>query len=111
MNGPMDIPTVEQLIADPAKVASLPPEAAQALLIGLTSLQPLLIQRALIWQQNGHREDDLLTVPEVAKRLRVSDYRAYQLVRQGEIKKTAIGKNSIRVKLSDLTYYLAKKGG
>jgi excisionase family DNA binding protein len=51
-----------------------------------------------------------LTIPEVAKRLKVSEYRAYELVRQGEIKKTPLGEKSVRVKPSDLAAYLAKQG-
>jgi hypothetical protein len=42
----MTPPSLDQLIQDLAKAAILPPEIAQALLIGLASLQPLLVQRA-----------------------------------------------------------------
>ena len=48
MNGPVDIPTLDSLMANPGQAAQLPPGAAQMLLIGLASLQPLLIQRALM---------------------------------------------------------------
>ena len=47
--------------------------------------------KALAWgrlhaaPRNGQVEGELLTVPEVAQRLKVSKYRAYELVRQGEI--------------------------
>ena len=43
----MTPPSLDQLIQDPAKAAILSPKIAQALLIGLASLQPLLVQRAL----------------------------------------------------------------
>ncbi|NOU09373.1 MAG: helix-turn-helix domain-containing protein [Nitrospira sp.] len=58
----------------------------------------------------GQAEDGLLTIPEVAKRLKVSEYRAYELARQGVLKSVRLGK-SVRVKPEDLTYYLAQQGG
>ena len=54
MNGtPLtEVPNLDSLMADPRKAATLPPETAQALLIGLASIQPLLIQRALMMGAN-----------------------------------------------------------
>jgi excisionase family DNA binding protein len=106
-----EIPTLDQLLADPAKAVTLPPEMAQTLLIGLVSLQPVLIQRALISSLKGRQEDELLTMRDLARRLKVSEYRAYELVRQGEIKKTSVGGKSVRVSASDLAAYLAKQRG
>ncbi len=53
--------------------------------------------------------EELLTMPEVAKRLKVSDYRAYELARQGVLKTVRLGK-SVRVKPSDLAEYVAQQG-
>lgn len=48
MNGTLaDIPTMDQVIAEPSRAATLPPEVAQAFLIGFASVHPLLIVQAL----------------------------------------------------------------
>lgn len=104
----VEIPTLDSLMADPGKAATLPPQAAQALLIGLASIHPLLIQRALMGPRNG-QEDLLLTIPQVAERLKISDYRAYELARQGVLKSVRLGK-LVRVKSSAVAEYLAKQG-
>ena len=102
--------SLDALVADPAKVAKLSPEKAQALLIGLASVQPVLLQRALSGLSNGHEEEDLLlTIPQVAKRLKVSDYRAYELARQGILKSVRFGK-SVRVKPSAIDEYVSQHG-
>lgn len=106
----MTPPSLDQLIQDPAKAAILPPEIAQALLIGLASLQPLLVQRALMGSSDKVGEEDLLTIDQVATRLKLSQYRAYELCRQGELKAIRLGK-SVRVKPSDLQAYVAQHGG
>ena len=46
---------------------------------------------------------------EVAKRLKVSDYRAYELARQGTLKSVRLGK-SVRVKPSAVDDYLLGHG-
>jgi excisionase family DNA binding protein len=102
--------SLDALVADPAKAATLPPETAQALLIGLASIHPVLLQRALAGLRNGHEEDLLLTIPQVAKQLKVSDYRAYELARQGSLQSVRFGK-SVRVKPSAVAEYLAQHGG
>ena len=58
MNGkPLtEAPTLDELVSNPGLAATLPPEAAQALLIGLVSLQPVLIQRALMRPQHDQGE-------------------------------------------------------
>ena len=105
----VEIPTLDSLMANPGKAATLPPEAAQALLIGLVSLQPLLIQRALMGLQN-EQTDLLLTIPQVAERLKISDYRAYELARQGVLKSVRLGKKSVRVSPAAVLEYLAQQG-
>lgn len=110
MNGkPVEIPSLDALIADPAKAVTLPPNAAQTLLIGLASIQALLIQRAMMGIQNRQEDSGLLTIKDVAQKLKVSEYRAYELARQGTLKSIRLGK-SVRVKPSDLAEYLAKPG-
>ena len=106
----MTPPSLDQLIQDPAKAAILPPEIAQALLIGLASIQPLLVQRALMGSSDKVGEEDLLTIDQVATRLKLSQYRAYELCRHGELKAIRLGK-SVRGKPSDLHAYVAQHGG
>ena len=106
----MTLPSLEQLIQDPAKAAILPPEIAQILLIGLASIQPLLVQRALMGSFAKAGEEDLLTIDQVATRLKLSQYRAYELCRQGELRAIRLGK-SVRVKPSDLQAYVVEHGG
>lgn len=98
-------PSLDELTTNPSRVANLPQEAAQLLLIQLASIHSLLIQRALMATQKGQADLELLTVPEVAKLLKISEYKTYDLIRHGEIKKTSIG-DSVRVKPSDLAAYI-----
>ena len=105
-----DAPTPVSFI-DPGTVAALTPEAAQALLIQLAALQPLLIQKALTGTHNGDMAGDLLTVPEVAQRLKLSPYRVYELIRQGHLKRTQLGKKSVRIRPADLAAFVAEQGG
>jgi excisionase family DNA binding protein len=105
----VEIPSLDSLMADPAKVGTLQPEVAQALLIGLVSLQPLLMQRALMGAQSRQEKDLLLTVPDVAKQLQLSSYRVYELVRQGALKSVHLGK-SVRVRPAAVDEYLAQQG-
>lgn len=109
MNGLANSPTIDELLTNPAKAASLPPATAQALLITLAAIQPLLIQRALMGNQNEHADKELLTVPEAAERLKLSAYRVYELIREGHLKRIPIGK-AVRVKVSDLNEFIAKQG-
>src|SRR5688572_30173205 len=46
MNGPVPIPTLDELVKDPVKVTSLPPEAARTVLCGLAGLLPVLIAQS-----------------------------------------------------------------
>ena len=55
-------------------------------------------------------EDGLLKIPEVAKRLQVSKYRAYELCRRGILKSVHLD-NSVRVKPADLAAYITAAGG
>jgi excisionase family DNA binding protein len=99
--------SLDALLADPAKAVMLPSKRAQGLLIELASLQAVLLQRALSRPSNDMEEELLLTIPEVAKRLKVSDYKAYELARQGNLKCVRLGK-SVRVKPSAIDDYLSR---
>jgi excisionase family DNA binding protein len=101
--------SLDALLADPAKAVMVPPKRAQGLLIELASLQAVLLQRALSPSFDCQEEELLLTIPEVAKRLKVSDYRAYELARQGILKSVRLGK-SVRVKASAINEYLSMHG-
>lgn len=101
--------SLDALVADPASAATLPPETAQALLIALASIHSVLLHRALTTSRNERQEDVLLTIPQVAKRLKVSDYRAYELARQGILKSVRLGK-SVRVKPSAVDEYVSQHG-
>jgi hypothetical protein len=80
----VEIPTLDDLMANPGKAATLPPEVAQALLIGLVSIQPLLIQRALMGSgpQPAGPPERFLTVSEVAAQFGVSERWLYRHKRQ-----------------------------
>ena len=54
-------------------------------------------------------DPDLLTIPEVAKRLNISSYRAYELARQGILETIRLGR-SVRVKPSAVVEYLSRHG-
>ena len=63
-------------------------------------------ERVTTTNPNNH---DLLTVPEVAKRLSISNYRAYELARQGILESVRLGR-SVRVKPSAVADYLSQHG-
>jgi excisionase family DNA binding protein len=91
-------------------VQEMPLSDLPAVLGHLEKLKVVAWSRMLTGPQNGQGDDELLTVPEVATRLKVSKDRAYELVHRGDIKKTPIGTRSVRVKPSDLAAYLARQG-
>lgn len=107
--GPVEVPSLDELLANPGKTSTLSPEAAQAFLIGLASIHPILIQRALMGTLNGQGDSGLLTIKDVAQRLKVSEYRVYELARQGALKSVRLGK-SVRVTPADLGAYIAQQG-
>jgi predicted DNA-binding transcriptional regulator AlpA len=78
VNGkPVEVPTVDQLIADPSKVQDLPVQIVQHVLIQLTALLPLLVARS----QNASDkspEDRLLSIEEAAAILGMSKDRLYR---------------------------------
>jgi excisionase family DNA binding protein len=54
---------------------------------------------------------DLLTVPDVARELKVSRGLAYRLVREGEIPAVRISEANIRVRRADLVAYVEGRCG
>ncbi len=66
MNGPVQIPTLDELLQDPVKAASLPPEAARTVLCGLAGLLPVLIAQSSRGIDKPHVEDRLLAIDEAA---------------------------------------------
>lgn len=108
-NEPVEVPSLDALASDLSLINTLPPETAKALCLGLLVLEKALMMRALMGASNGQVEGELLTIPEVAKRLKVSEYRAYELARQGVLKSVRLGK-SVRVKPEDLAAYVAEQG-
>ncbi len=56
--------------------------------------------------------DELLTVEEVARRLKVSQKRVYKLIQSGELEATNIGgagRNIYRISLADFNHYLQSR--
>ena len=97
------LPTLEEAVVT-VPLAELP-----ALLGTLERVKALGWGRMLAGPHNGQQDSGLLTTKDVAQRLKISGYRAYELVRQGEIKKTSVGEKSVRVNPSDLAAYLTKQ--
>lgn len=83
----INVPSLDALVSDPGKAATLPPETAQALLIGLVSIQPLLIQRALMTGMNSPAPataspERFLSVAEAASQYGVTSAWLYRHKRQ-----------------------------
>jgi hypothetical protein len=77
MSGPVEIPTIDQLIADPAKVQDLPVAVVQHVLIQLTTLLPLLVAKSHSAPEKTP-EDRLLGIDEAAAILGMSKDRLYR---------------------------------
>ncbi|MBH0176776.1 MAG: helix-turn-helix domain-containing protein [Nitrospira sp.] len=84
----------------------MPPEQAQQFLISLITIQPILMQRALAARTRENAENELLTMQEVAAKLKISKDKAYELVRQGVLPSVHVGR-SVRVKPASLEAYIA----
>lgn len=67
VRGVLAIPSLAEVLEDPARVEELPAEAARALLVRLMALQPLLVTRALAGPTTA--ADRLLTPGEAAAKL------------------------------------------
>lgn len=110
MNGNSTPTLAETMHALEAAVSSAPMAELPGLLGLIEKVKALGWGRMLAGQPTGHQEDELLTIPEVAKRLKLSPYRVYELSRQGVLKSIRLGK-SVRVKPEDVAAYIAQQGG
>jgi excisionase family DNA binding protein len=100
-----DATSLDSLLADPSNIARLQPETAERLLISLATIHPILIQRALA-RSWGSDDNELLTMEEVARKLKISEDKAYELVRHGLLQSVHMGR-LVRVKPSSLARYIA----
>jgi excisionase family DNA binding protein len=91
-------------------VAAAPLAELPALLGAVEQIKVAGWGRMFTGPQNGQGPDVLLTVPEVAAKLKLSEYRTYELCRQGILKSVRLGK-SVRVKPSAIAEYLVHEGG
>lgn len=114
MSGLTNIPSLDALVADPSKAVTLSPEAAQALLLGMVSIQPILIQRALIGPQPEQRETKsnptLLTAQQVAARLNVKKSFVYELARQKKLKSVKLGDKYVQFTEAAVREFLVQGG-
>lgn len=93
-------PYLEQAIQD------TPIDQMPALIGMLAQLQAKAQLKML--SETGSREgpqEELLTIPQVAEQLKVSEYKAYELARQGTLKCIRLGK-SVRVRRSAMSDYI-----
>jgi hypothetical protein len=60
MSHPVEIPTVDQLLADPTLATTLPPEAARTILCAVAGLVPVLVARA---SEHSTPQAELPTTP------------------------------------------------
>lgn len=88
-------------------VADVPIQQVPALLGAMEQIKAVGWTRIHCATERTDGEDELLTVSEVAQRLKVSAYRCYELIRRGEIRKVLLGK-SVRVRPADLAAYLSQ---
>jgi excisionase family DNA binding protein len=113
VNGP-PAPTLDELAADPTRVAMLAPAAATDALVKLAALQGLLLARVLASGRSdadaGDKavDDHLLTIPEAAKRLGVAPAFAYELARRGELPTVRVGVKYVRVSSAVLAEWITK---
>jgi len=78
------VPSFDQLVSNPGLVATLPPETAQTFLIGIASIHPVLLQRALMGPgtQPAGPPERFLTVAQVVAQYGVSEQWLYRHKRQ-----------------------------
>ena len=101
-----DLPPLETV--DTLRAEELP-----AFLAGLAALQGRAAARMavtaspVVAPMHGAASDDLLTIPEVATRLRIPRQHAYELARRGELPSVRFGKY-VRVRPADLETWIAR---
>jgi len=93
--------TLEDLAAQPSRIDELTADQARGLLVTISSIQPLLISRAMVKADAGadHRDEPvrLLTVPDAAERLAIPRSFLYELIRQGRVPAQRIGPKYVRL--------------
>jgi excisionase family DNA binding protein len=100
----------DNLAADLSQIDALSPEIAKVLWLKVLELEKALAMQALMGRvAKGQEPEDLLTIKHVAERLKLSEYRCYELTRTGILKSVRLGK-LVRVRVSDLNAYLANHG-
>jgi predicted DNA-binding transcriptional regulator AlpA len=85
MSGPVEIPTLDQLVLDPGKVLTLPPGIARTLLCGLAGVLPVLIAQS--GKDSGKADapatpEKFLNVAEVVERYGVTEQWLYRHKRE-----------------------------
>lgn len=80
MNGPVDIPSLDTLAADPSQIDGLPLDVLKALWVDVRNLEKVLVLRMLAAPTTASSsEDKLLTVGEAALVLNMSKDRLYRM--------------------------------
>ncbi len=107
-------PTLDELAAHPQRANDLTPQLAAELLAKLVALLPLLLIKALNAPPNGGGDlqapalaDHLLTIEQVAQRINVSNGRAYELARRGDLPTIRKGRRYVRVEPAALEAWIA----
>ena len=110
MNGkPVEIPSLDALVANPGMATTLTSEVAQTMLIELACLQPVLLQRALMGPHMQELDSGaLLTPAQVAERLNVPKSFVYEAARQKQLEPVKVGKKYIRFTAAAVKDYQAK---
>jgi excisionase family DNA binding protein len=101
----------EPLVAALERIVPQEPLTALPALVGeLERLKTMALARIVGERvMTTAQEDDLLTMPEVASRLKISRHRAYELARQGILNPVRVGR-LVRVETRELTNYLLQRG-
>ncbi len=102
MNGPLT-DSLKQL---ERAVTEIPTGELASLIGCLEKLKATALTRICCPTLQVSGTGELLTAKEVSAQLRISQYRAYELLRTGQIKATRLGR-SVRVKLADLDEYIS----
>jgi excisionase family DNA binding protein len=91
-------------------LVQMPLTGLPALIGELERLKTRALARLMNERETASTQDEvLLTMPEVARRLKISTYRAYELARQGIVKPVRIGK-SVRLAATELRRYMIQRG-
>lgn len=108
------VPSLDELAADPGKAASLTPEAARMVMVQCAGVLAAL--GCIAWTASGPEpvapsepeRERLLTVADVAARLAIPKAYAYELVRRRTLPAIRVGARYIRVPEGALAEWVAK---